>query len=440
MKPTRIITLIVVALCPSFSWSQCVNDSWTDDPQLRESAEEHTAVYKRAVENNQFKEAAIAINWLAENAPTSNSDFYSHGAVIYDKLGERERDPVRKEKYLDSIMVLYDLKAKNCGDRAEALNAKVMYYYKYNVKSKPAETLARFDSLFLINKNQVTDAALIAYLETVKANQKKYRKLTDQQIIQCYEKAMKITDVKLKTALRNGSPTESVARLRDDLDALLLSMVVIDCKFLKNNLGPRFRQQPNDLALARKILSFMLQSQCMDDPLWLEAGERLYKNDEEKDFTLAKTLGLRHFSLGSFSKAATFFEDALKLPSNDRDKVDILFYLGRIRARKDKSAARKLFLQVLEIEKGNKEVYERIGDLYYNSDDECNKGTDPVENTLVFLLAAEYYQRSGNDQKVAMTRENFPTKAMLAGSAYVSGQEKFIGCWIQETTTIRTKD
>ena len=328
MRACYLFTLIVLALCPSFSWSQCVDESWTDDPQLRASADEHTAIYKQAVENNELKKAAIAINWLAENAPTSNSDFYSHGAVIYDKLGERERDPARKKKYLDSIMVLYDLKAKNCGDNAEALNAKVMYYYKYNVKSKPKETLALFDSLFQVNKNQVTDATLIAYLETVKANQKKYRKLTDQQIIQYYDKTMKITDTKLRTALRNGSPTENIARLRDDLDALLLSMVVIDCKFLKNNLGPRFRQQPNDLALARKILSFMLQSQCIDDPLWLAAGERLYANNEEKDFTLAKTLGLRHFSLGSFSKAADYFEDALKLPSNDRDKIDILFYLG----------------------------------------------------------------------------------------------------------------
>lgn len=42
----------------------------------------------------------------------------------------------RKKTYQDSIMVLYDLKAKNCGDKAGAFNEKAMYFYRYNLKNK----------------------------------------------------------------------------------------------------------------------------------------------------------------------------------------------------------------------------------------------------------------------------------------------------------------
>lgn len=437
---TFLTTLVYVALTAPTGWAQCKDDTWTADPELKASAEQQTAVYENAIQNKQYRQAAIAINWLAENAPRSTSEIYTDGIAVYDLLGAKERNPVRKKTYLDSIMVLYDLKAKNCGDKADVFNSKAMYFYKYNLKLKPAETLQLFDSLLKTNKNLVSDAALIAFLETVKVNQKKFRKLTDEEIISYYDRAMRIADAKLRSAVRNGTSTEKVLRVRDDLNAILLSMVVIDCDFLKNNLGPRFREHPNDLSLARKILSFMLQSQCTDDPLWLEAGERLYRSDEEKDFTLAKTLGLRYFSMDKFSKADKYFEDGLSMAPTDRDKIEMLLYLGRIRAMKDKPEARKLFLQVLELDKGNKEVYERIGDLYFNSEDECSSGDNEVENALVFMLAEKYYQRSGNAKKVTMAREKFPTKATLQEKGYVNGQEQVVGCWIDEATTITAKD
>lgn len=247
-------------------------------------------------------------------------------------------------------------------------------------------------------------------METIKYNQKKFRKLSDEDIIQYYDKAIRIADAKYRTASRNGMPTENLLRLRDDLNALLLSMVVIDCDFLERNLGPRFRQHPNDLLLARKILSFMLQSQCTDDPLWLEAGERLYRSDEGKDFILAKTLGLRYFSVGNFAKAEGFIEDALTMLRATRMRVDMLIYLGRIRGRKDKPEARQSFLQVLQIDKGNKEVYERIGDLHFNSADECATGQDEVKNALIFMLAAKYTTFRKRPESGDVRRKNFPRK------------------------------
>ncbi|MEP6737212.1 MAG: hypothetical protein ABJA70_16930 [Chryseolinea sp.] len=422
-----------------YSYSQCKDQWWTNDEVLKASAAEHLVHTKNAISLGEFRNAEVALQWLYMNAPGSGGEIFTLGIHVYDTLAELERDSDRRKIYVDSLMVVYDLQTRYCGS-TDAFTAKVLSFYKFNSVKNPEEALKLFDSLLTKQGNNISNEIVIAYMQTVKRLFAKKRKLADDQILSYYNRSMHIAEYKQRQASRKGISEEPFLRLKDNIDALLFSMIVVDCNFVKKNLAPRFRQHPEDLTLARKIISFMMQNQCVDDPLWLDAGERLYRSSTEKDFSLAKSIGLRYFTLERFDKAESFFKDAVSIAPTARDKGEMLLYFGRIRARSDKAEARKLFLEILQIDKGNKEAYERIGDLYYNSADDCTYNTNIVENQLVYFLAAEYFQRSGNDQKVAMARNHFPTKAELASTGYVNGSEKFVGCWIQEPTTIRTKD
>lgn len=422
-----------------FTYSQCKDESWTNDEALRASAAEFLVEAKNAIKLGEFRDAKIALHWLYANAPGSNGEIYTLGVQVYDTLAELERDSDRRKILVDSLMVVYDLETRYCGS-SDVFTAKVLSFYKFNSTKNPEAAIVLFDSLLNKQGNNVSNGIVIAYMQTVKKLFAKKRRLPDDQILTYYNRAMRIAEYKQRQARRQKVSEEPFLRLKDDIDALLFSMIVIDCNFVKKNLGPRFRQHPEDLTLARKIISFMMQNQCVDDPLWLDAGERLYKSSEEKDFSLAKSIGLRYFTLERFDKAESFFKDAISVAPTPRDQGEMLLYFGRITARSNKQEARKVYFQVLQVDRGNKEAYERIGDLYFNSSDDCRRNTNVVENQLVYLLAAEYYQRSGNDQKVAMARDRFPTKSQLASTGYVNGSEKFVACWIQESTTIRTKD
>jgi hypothetical protein len=111
-----------------------------------------------------------------------------------------------------------------------------------------------------------------------------------------------------------------------------------------------------------------------------------------------------------------------------------------MQAKADKSAARALYRQALDADPGNKDAYERIGDLYYGSFDQCKKEVHQAEDRLVFLIAADYYQRAGNGKKVAQAKENFPSKEDIFLIDIAPGATKSVGCWIGENTTIRTRD
>ena len=442
MKTIILSSALFLALffSSSASFAQCREVKWPEDPVMKAKAEESKVLYEDALKAGHPKQAEAKLNWLLTNVPQFHSSLYIYGAEVFDKLATQEKDPARKNVYIDSLMIVYDLRIKNCGDEANVLNRKALSFLKYRINDKPDEALTLLDKVFELNGNSVFDATLLPYMQTIRLNALKYKNLTDAQILERYDMLMGVVDAKIKMAQSKAQPADKYKEIKDDIDAVLISFIKVDCDFVKSNLEPKFRQDPNDLALAKKIFSFMLQGKCTDDPLWLEAGESIHKNSPEKDFGLAKNLGLKYYSNNNLPKAEAYLKEALPLATTGQDKAEVLIYLGQFEAKTDKSAARALFRQALDADSGNKDAYEKIGDLYYGSFDNCAKKVNQADDRLVFLIAADYYQRAGDSKKVAMAKENFPSKEEIFLIDYRAGETKNVGCWINESTTIRTRD
>jgi tetratricopeptide (TPR) repeat protein len=291
-----------------------------------------------------------------------------------------------------------------------------------------------------LNGNNILDGTIVPYFQTVKINVLKLKNLTDDQILEKYDKITNIIDSKIRTAQSKGRPIDKYTQMKDAIDVILVGIVKVDCAFVKKNLEPKFKQNPDDLVLAKKIFGFMLQGKCTDDPLWLEAGESIHRNNSVKDFGLAKNLGLKYFSIDNFPKAETYLKEALPLASNGAEKAEVLIYLGQLEGKNNKPAARTLYRQASEADPGNKLAYERIGDLYYHSFDDCAKKVNQADDRLVYLIAADYYQKSGDASKITAAKALFPSKEEIFLVDYKQGDTKSVGCWIGESTTIRTRD
>jgi len=432
--------MMVLVLGSLNTFAQCKNVTWPEDPTMKAKAEESKVLYEDFLKNGQFKQAEVSLNWLLTNVPNFHSSLYINGAEIFDKLAAQEKDPARRKVYIDSLMIVYDLRIKICGEEPTVLNRKALSFIKYSINDQPAEALKLLDRVFELNGNNVMDATLLPYMQTVRLNFLKFKNLTEEQILERYDRVMGVTDAKIKKAQSEGKPIDKYKKIKDDIDAVLITIIKVDCEFVKKNLEPKFKQNPNDLVLAKKIFGFMLQGKCTDDPLWLQAGESIHKNSPEKDFGLVKNLGLKYYSLDNYAKAEGLLKEALPLASTPAEKSEVLIYLGQLDARTDKSAGRARFRQALEADPGNKEAYEKIGDLYYNSFDGCAKKVNQADDRLVYLIAADYYQRAGNSKKVSMAREAFPSKEEIFLIDYKTGDTKNVGCWIGESTTIRTRD
>lgn len=435
----HLATVWILVLTCQAAVAQCGNVVWPHDASLAVHAKAEIDRLYTARKAKDYRNATSALTWLARNAPRADSNLYITAEQLYGELLTREKNQTVKRLYLDSIYRFYDLRALHCDKSFNVEDARAMALYRHFVSIQPERVREVLDSLVRRQGINVPDHLLVAYMESVRTEFRKYDKLSEKEILKYYNTAINIAQQKRARVRKEKLPEESVMRLMDDIDALVFSMVVADCPFVTRTLGPRFREYPDDLMLARRIISLMLQNQCMDDPLWLHAAERIYIAEQVPDYTLAKSIGLRYYNAENFQQAGYYLSEAATIAPTGSDKAQMLLLVGQIEARSNKVKARTTFRRALEADKDNKEAYERIGDLYFNSEHSCG-GDEKITPFLVYMLAADYYQRAGNGRKVSMAREKFPHKDTLKQWGYAEGQQVGVECWIQETATIRAKN
>ena len=417
--------------------AQCKEWKWPDAE--RPKAEECNVLYSDAVKNGHYKQAIAPHQWLLKNAPNLNTSIYIQGAELYDKLADQEKDAAKKQVYVDSLMLIYDMRIQYCGEEASVMNRKAISFYKFNLNgAKAAEVLPLMDKAFDLNGNNVSDGLLVPYMQAVRVGALKLKNLNEEQILSRYDKVSAVIDAKIKKAQTEQKPIDKLQKYKDDVDAILITLVKVDCNFVRKNLAPKFKANPTDIVLAKKIFAFMLKDKCTDDPIWLEAGEAIHK--VEQDFGLAKNLGVRYTTLDNAEKADFYLTEAFNLAKTNAEKADILLLQGTIAGKKSKSEARKLFRQALELDSSNKDAYEKIGDLYYNSFNDCSKRENQADDRAVYLIAYDYFARAGATQKMGAAKAQFPSKEEIFLVNYQQGQSISVGCWIGESTTIRTRD
>lgn len=437
---SSVLGLAFVFLAGISAFSQCKEVKW---PENRAKAEESVAIYSDAYKQGNYRAATAGLQWMLANAPQWQTKLYIDGTEIYNKLASAEKDPVKKQVLVDSLMLLYDMRITNCGDEVNVLNRKALYALAFNGqnKAKTAEVLALYDKVFELSGNNVQDNNLVPYMQAVQLNVALLKNLSDEQIIQRYDKISEIIDVKIKKA-SSENKQDVVERLRKSKasidDILPKCGVKIDCDFVRKNIAPKFKQNPGDLVLAKKVFQFMTMGGCIEDPLWLESAEVIHKTSP--DYGLAKNMGKIYAKNGNMEKAESLINESVTLATTPQDKADSYILQGDILSQKgSKSAARESYRKAIAADGSSKSGYEKIGDLYMGSFKDCAKNVSIAEDRLVYIAAFEMYAKAGDQQKMAQARGQFPSVTELFELNWKEGETKSISCWVGETVVLRTR-
>jgi len=423
------------------AFAQCTELKWPENPELRAKAEESKVLYEDAARANQMKQAVKPLTWMLKNVPDHNTSLYIHGANVYDYLAANEKDQARRATLIDSLMIIYDMRIQYCGEEASVYNRKALSFVKFYANDKPDEALKMLDKAFELSGNDILDGTIVPYFQIVRLNKLKFKTLTDEQILERHDKLTAIIDAKKQKVRSEGKPDDKLVKMQSDIDDILMSMVTLNCDFVRTNMAPKFKQNPNDVDLAKKIFTFMLKDKCTDDPLWLEAAE-LVHSKEPNNCSLAKNLGIIYLSKDDLVKGEKYLKEAQGICTDGADKAEILLYLGSVEAKRgNRQQARDLFRQSAAANPGTaKQALEKIGDLYLNSFDICKKEVSKVDDRLVYLIAFDYYQKAGDARKMAIAKEGFPSKEEIFEENIQPGASKNVGCWIGESTVIRTRN
>jgi tetratricopeptide (TPR) repeat protein len=436
MKASCLI-FVLISIAFHAASAQCKEWNWPAD---KAKAQEQMALLQDAVRAKDYVHASRPLNWLLSAAPKLNVSLYIRAAEVYEGRIAMEKDSSRRETLIDSLLEIYDLRIRFCGDVANVANRKALAAFRHLINGPtPEKLLPLMDKALRLNGVRVMDATLVPYMETLAVMHLKKKMLSEDEILNRYDTLTIVLDGKLKAAKADPAKVEKLTGYKKQIDELLLKVIKVDCKFINDVLAPRYRKNPADLTLAKRIFGFMLIEKCDRDSLWLETGEFIFT--KEKDFGLAKNLALQFYSEGRFDKATQYFNESLKIASAGRDSAEVYSYMGSMKTKQGNlPEARAEFRKALKADPTFREAYEKIGDLYYNSFKACSREKSMADDRAVYLIAYDCYEKAGSQEKMAFAQKSFPSREEIFLMNYKAGEKIHVNCWIDETSVIRTRD
>jgi tetratricopeptide (TPR) repeat protein len=212
----------------------------------------------------------------------------------------------------------------------------------------------------------------------------------------------------------------------------------VDCDFVEKNLGPKLKENPSDLKLAKKILQLQLTGKCTDSPLFMTSSKIV--NEKEPTYSLSKVIAAKSAADGKTEEAFKYYNQAIELADDNQKKAEIYYDMAKINAADgQKVAARNNARKALSFDPTLSEAYTLIGNLYLGSYDDCRGGESKVKDRAVFIAAYEMYKKAGNTQGMEKAKEQFPSIGEIFEEGMKEGDVLTVGCWVQESVTLQRR-
>ncbi|MFY0605156.1 MAG: hypothetical protein JXR10_00480 [Cyclobacteriaceae bacterium] len=437
MSRISAFLLLVVIGFTSYSQTKTPGWNWPEDPEEERATKEKQAYYKILIQTDAWEESFSVVNWLLTNTPKLHESIYKDAGKIIEELLDSEIADERRAGLEDSLLWTYD-KRLEYFDSEDALDRKAYTAFKMYYKNPDKYALLRsiYEELYQLESNAISDFNLTPYMTLATYYHKtRPKEFAATDVLDVHGTITSVIDEKIAT---EGSSAK-LQKEQDKIDAFLNSLGnLISCEFIETQLLPKFNESPDNLNLAKKIFTYSLRAKCTDQPYFMKAGETLYKS--EPSYSLAKALGDKNYFLGNYTKANQFYSSMLELADNSEKKHEALMNKASTASKQgNKKAARSYAREAISQKPGSKEAYNLIGNLYFLSFDECKAGTSKVEDRGTFIAAYEMYQKAGNTSQMAAAAEQFPSIEDIFNEGKEEGSRMTVGCWINESVTLRRR-
>ena len=394
-------------------------------------AREKYALLTDEYKSEAFDRSYDALLWIMENAPDMHESIYILGQKTIKKL--LEQDP-SNQTYKQSLMQVYDNRIKYFGNEVNVMSRKAFDAYKYyrGDRKHIIEAVEIFDQLYQKVGNELKENLLYPYFD-LKVIQRKQEQINDEALILIYEKISDIIGVKLQER-----EDENLLKVQKLIDAKLSGSIPMDCTRIHQLFASEKDDKGFNISQAKLILKLSLAYGCTKEVYFIEAIKVIF--EYEPTVKLARIIASYHLDIKEYEEAINYFNQSLPLAQEKYEKSMIYFDMANVYSAKgDKMKARFMAYESLKWNPDNLSNYRLIGDLYYNSYDDCKKGKSRVEDRSVFFAAYEKYVLAKDPEKMSLAEQQFPSMESIHTENFVEGQVINTNCWIGEKVKIRRR-
>lgn len=433
------LSVLILGLILSFNLSLVFaqdESKYGDDP---ETCKMNLSLYSEFYKQKNYDDALVPWRSVFNICPEASKNIYIQGVNIIAHQIRKARKAKNVElanKYIDTLMMVYDQRIKYFGQEAYVLERKGVDLFKYDEN--------RFEEVYNMllkaideNKEKTGAAASLGFMQ-VSVLMLNASKIEKGVAIENYAKAAESIEDNIKQ-----SPDDTtMVKVKESIESLFVS-IGPECDVIISIFQPKFEATPDDLSLLKNITKVLKKQDCTDSQLFFDASEKLYSIEPSAD--AASNLASMAVKKNETSKAIKFYLEAIDLQEDVLEKAQ--YYLELASVYKDLgqlAQARTYAYKALENKPNWGKPYLLIGIMYANSSKSC--GENDFEQKAVYWVAVDkFITAKAKDPDVAETAngligtysQHFPDKEGAFFYNVIEGQSYTVGCWINETTKVR---
>ncbi len=270
----------------------------------------------------------------------------------------------------------------------------------------------------------------------------KKSKIDSTAIVDVYDKAIDILDYNIKGLEAAGDTrwAEIYKNFKGNIDATFEPFAT--CEDLVKLFHKKYKANPEDINLLKKITTNLDKRNCTADPLYLNASVKLHELEPSPES--AYLIGRLMIKDENYNKAIPYLEQATSSTDIERAHNAYKLLAEVQRANKNYPRSRQMALKALELDPKDGAPYITIGDLYAASAKQC--GDNEFTSRVAYWAAIDKYEQAKRidpsvaetaNKRIADYRVYFPSLETIFFYDYKEGDPYTIECWFTETTTIR---
>ncbi len=392
------------------------------------------------VKVDMFDYAYDSWRYCFKSCPGASKNIYIMGAKILKHKIENSEDEEVTNKFIDTLMILYDQRIQHFGQEGYVLGWKGVDLLKY----RPSDLENAYNFLKKsvdLMKFKSEEAVSITFMQATNVLYKS-ELIPKDEVINNYIKISGFMEERLKSS-KSADKTELAI---DNVEKIFTACGAADCETLVDIFEPKFIADKANVELLKNLSVILEKSNCKNSELYLNVLVELFNIEPSAD--LATNIATLYHNTGDYNKSVSYFKKAIELETDNETKARFYVILAQICLDnlKDFSLARNHAYEAIRLNDNFGEPYILIGDAYIKSSEETCESD--FEKRAVYWAAVDKYQKAimadpsvSDKAKTLINRYSvhFPLKEETFFHGYVDGQEYMIGGWINEKTVVRTR-
>jgi tetratricopeptide (TPR) repeat protein len=402
---------------------------------------------KTGYKSSLVDEFASHWRWVFLNGPRASENTYINGLKIITYYLKKAQSEEAKSAYVDTIEMIYEGRMKyfpnhyrTGKNQVGSIKGKegVDIFILAPERYKKAYSLLK-ESVEMDKDHSSTGALVYLFRATIKMV--KSGDADESLIVDTYDQISEIVGHNLEKYKDNNRYLSRWENVKGNIDNTFEPYAT--CEVLNRIYSKKFEANPTDVELLSKITKILKKKKCTKSDLFFNATEALYKADPTP--TAAMLMGKMNIEKEDYNQAATYYLAAVEMLEDPMEKADIFADLGKIYFKlNDLPKARSYARKAIALNPADGMSYILIGDLYATSAAKC--GDNDLTKKVAYWAAVDKYNQAKRanaevadlaNKRIATYSRHFPAVDVIFFHDLQEGSSYKVGCWINETTTVR---